>query len=104
MLFSPFFFFLKNFLSQSSKSVDDLMDYFYSQMLDIMENIAPWKLNSTVKLLKRECRKTERQWRKTKLPVHYNVYKENLKTLILKLVKLDSRYFLTLSIITLEFD
>jgi len=68
------------------------MDHFNSQMLDIMDDIAPfklkkvnskqkspWKLNSTVKLLKRECRKTERQWRKTKLPVHYIIYKEKLK-------------------------
>lgn len=52
-------------------------------MENIMDDIAPVKVNTitnnqkvplkqnpTVKLLKRECRKTERKWHKNKLQIH----------------------------------
>lgn len=39
---------------------------------------APWKQNPEVKLLKRECRKTERKWCKSHLDIHYQIHKEIL--------------------------
>ena len=76
--------FVSQLSSPTSNSVDDVMDNLNSRMLEIMDDKAPlklkklnrkqkapWKQNPTVKLLRRECRKAERQWRKTKLPVHY---------------------------------
>ena len=37
---------LSKTLSQPSDSVDDLMDHFNSKMVNIMDNIAPFKLKS----------------------------------------------------------
>lgn len=39
------------------------------------KNVVPWKNNHTMKL-KRECRASERRWRKTKL----DILTENLKS------------------------
>uniref|UniRef100_A0A3B3HCT2 Reverse transcriptase domain-containing protein n=1 Tax=Oryzias latipes TaxID=8090 RepID=A0A3B3HCT2_ORYLA len=36
---------------------------------------APWK-NEPIRALKRECRRAERKWRKTKLTVHRKIFKE----------------------------
>ena len=77
--------------SIDSDSVDDLLTNFNSKMTQIMDNIAPlknkritdnnkapWKQNLAVKLLKRECRKTERKWRKSNHHVHYQIHEEML--------------------------
>ena len=77
-------------LSLPSDSVENLMDNFNSKMGNIMDHIAPFKLkkkanekqksplklNPIVNLLKRECRQTERKWRKSKLPIHLQIHKE----------------------------
>lgn len=39
----------------------------------------PWRHTRAVKALKRECRKAERTWRKTKLRVHYDLYRNMLR-------------------------
>ena len=40
----------------------------------------PWRNTTTVKNLKRECRTAERKWRKTKLQIHYELYKQSLRS------------------------
>ena len=40
----------------------------------------PWRNTTTVKNRKRECRKAERKWRKTKLQIHYELYKQSLRS------------------------
>ncbi|XP_060775062.1 tubulin beta-1 chain isoform X1 [Neoarius graeffei] len=77
--------------TKMSDSVDDLLEIFNLNMTQIMDDIAPfkikrvndkqkapWKQYLAVKLLKRECRKTERKWRKSKLHIHYQIHKEML--------------------------
>uniref|UniRef100_A0A667YPA7 Reverse transcriptase domain-containing protein n=1 Tax=Myripristis murdjan TaxID=586833 RepID=A0A667YPA7_9TELE len=44
------------------------------------DRISPWLNNNSVKKAKRACRAAERKWRKTKLTVHCNIYKEALNT------------------------
>ncbi len=39
----------------------------------------PWR-DDNIKKLKRKCRSAERRWRKTKLTVHYEIYRDQLKT------------------------
>ncbi|KAL2097497.1 hypothetical protein ACEWY4_006704 [Coilia grayii] len=75
-------------------------------MTHIMDNIAPlktkrvtdnqkapWKLNQVVKLLKRECRKSERMWRKSKLQIHYQIHKEMLGKYNLEISKARKSFF-----------
>ena len=38
----------------------------------------PWRTTMMVSALKRECRKAERKWRKTKLQIHYDIYEQSL--------------------------
>ena len=76
----------------SSSSVDDLVHSFTSKVTTIIDSIAPvrtkiltgkkkasWRNTTLVKKQKRICRQAERKWRKTKLQVHYEIYK-NRKT------------------------
>ncbi|KAL2093106.1 hypothetical protein ACEWY4_010418 [Coilia grayii] len=92
--------------SQPSDCADDLMIHFNSRMTHIMDNIAllktkrvtdnqkaPWKLNPVVKLLKRECRKSERMWRKSKLQIHYQIHKEMLGKYNLEISKARQSFF-----------
>ena len=64
----------------------------------VMDTIAPikvkvisgrkkstWQNSTLVKNGKRECRKAERRWRKTKLQVHYDIHKEKLHSYNLQL-------------------
>lgn len=39
---------------------------------------APWLNNKTVKQLKKQCRRAECKWTKTKLHIHYEIYRDNL--------------------------
>lgn len=72
-------------------SVNELVDNFNSKMTNVIDTIAPttvkivsgkkkspWRNTMLVRNEKRECRKAERQWRKTNLQVHYDIYKERL--------------------------
>ena len=44
------------------------------------DRISPWLNNTDVKDNKRRCRTAERKWRKSKLTVHYNIYKDTMTT------------------------
>ena len=74
-----------------SSSVDDLVHSFTSKVTTIIDSIAPvrtkiltgkkkasWRNTTLVKKQKRKCRQAERKWRKTKLQVHYEIYKNSL--------------------------
>ncbi|XDV11838.1 hypothetical protein PO909_000647 [Leuciscus waleckii] len=43
--------------------------------------------------MKRQCRKAERMWRKTKLVVHYNIYKDSLHAFNMELGKARQTFF-----------
>src|SRR4029434_4012024 len=85
--------------------VTETIDIVYI-MVNIMDNIAPfklkrvtekrktpWKQNPTVKLLKRECRKTERKWCKSKLLIHYQIHKEMLRKYNFETCKARQSFF-----------
>uniref|UniRef100_A0A3Q3LKF2 Reverse transcriptase domain-containing protein n=1 Tax=Mastacembelus armatus TaxID=205130 RepID=A0A3Q3LKF2_9TELE len=71
--------------------VEDLLNSYTSSVLNVIDAIAPvtdklirnrqkppWRNNDSVRAQKRECRKAERRWRKSKLQVHYDIYKQML--------------------------
>ena len=70
---------------------DDLLSSYTSSILNALDTIAPvkvrmvksrqrapWRKEESVRAQKRECRRAERKWRKSKLQIHYEVYKEKL--------------------------
>ncbi len=72
--------------SISADSVDLLLDSFNSKVENIIDDIAPikvskktgrqkssWRKSTAVQIMKRQCRKAERMWRKTKLENHYSI-------------------------------
>ncbi|XP_076578637.1 LOW QUALITY PROTEIN: uncharacterized protein LOC143315073 [Chaetodon auriga] len=76
-----------------SALTDDLVNSFSSKVMTIIDCIAPvktkvlsgrkktpWRNTTLVKVQKRVCRQGERRWRKTKLQVHYEIYKNSLHT------------------------
>ena len=91
--------------SQTSENADDLVVNFNSRMTNIMDAIAPfknktvghpkapWRMNPTVKLLKQECRRAERQWRKSKLEVHCQIYKHTLSKYNQEISKARQSFF-----------
>ncbi|KAF7640869.1 hypothetical protein LDENG_00008850 [Lucifuga dentata] len=54
---------------------------------------ASWRNASTVAYLKKECRKAERRWRKTKLLIDCDIYKEKLRLYNLELCRTRQSYF-----------
>lgn len=71
-------------------SVDDLVNNLNTKLQSAIDHIAPvrykkipqkqkppWR-NQNINQLKRNCRKAERRWRKTKLQVHHDILKELL--------------------------
>lgn len=40
---------------------------------------SPWRNATAVRSQRTKCRQAERRWRKTKLQVHYDIYKDNLR-------------------------
>ena len=87
-------------------SVSELVNNFNSKMLNVIDTIAPvklkvvsckkkapWRNALVVKNGKRECRKVERRWRKTKLQIHFDIYKEKLHTYNLLLRKARESFF-----------
>ena len=54
---------------------------------------APWRNVTLVKAQKRERRKAELRWRKTKLQVHYDIYKESLHVYNLELKRARQSFF-----------
>ena len=70
---------------------DDLLSSYTSSFLNVLDIIAPvkvrmvksrqrapWRKEESVRAQKRECRRAERKWCKSKLQIHYEVYKEKL--------------------------
>jgi hypothetical protein len=90
----------------SGDSVNDLLELFNTKVESIMNNVAPLKLKSitskkkapwlnspTVKLMRRECRKSERKWRKNKLQVNLQIHNENLPKYNFEVCKARQSYF-----------
>ena len=92
--------------SISADSVDFLLDSFNSKVKGVIDDIAPvkvrkksgrqkapWRNSTAVQNMKRQCRKAERMWRKTKLVVHYNIYKDSLHAFNMELGKARQTFF-----------
>uniref|UniRef100_A0A669CVV3 Reverse transcriptase domain-containing protein n=1 Tax=Oreochromis niloticus TaxID=8128 RepID=A0A669CVV3_ORENI len=92
--------------STNTHSVNKLTDDFLSKILDMMDKIAPfkvktvsskkkspWRSDPLVCNEKRECRRAERKWRKTRLQVHCEIYKERLNKYQLALKDARESFF-----------
>ena len=92
--------------SLTSDSVDILCDNLNSKINNIMDNIAPiknktvpskqrapWRNSQAVINMKRECRIEERRWRKTKLQIHYEIYKGKLHAYNLEIKNARQAFF-----------
>ncbi len=53
--------------------------------------MATW--STAVQNMKRQCRKAERMWRKTKLEIHYSIYKDSLHAFNLELATARQTFF-----------
>ncbi len=87
-------------------SVDLLLDSFNSKVKNVIDDIAPikvskkngrqksfWRKSTAVQNMKRQCRKPERMWRKTKLEIHYSIYKDSLHAFNLELATARQTFF-----------
>ncbi len=92
--------------SISADSVDLLLDSFDSKVKNVIDDIAPikvskkngrqksfWRKSTAVQNMKRQCRKAERMWRKTKLEIHYSIYKDSLHDFNLELATARQTFF-----------
>ncbi len=92
--------------SISADSVDLLLDSFDSKVKNVIDDIAPikvskkngrqksfWRKSTAVQNMKRQCRKAERMWWKTKLEIHYSIYKDSLHAFNLKLATARQTFF-----------
>ncbi len=92
--------------SISADSVYLLLDSFNSKVKNVIDDIAPikvskkngrqksfWRKSTAVQNMKRQCRKTERMWRKTKLEIHYSIYKDSLHAFNLELATARQTFF-----------
>ena len=92
--------------SISADSVDILLDSFNSKVKNVIDDIAPiivskktnrqksvWRRSTAVQTMKRQCRKAERMWRKTKLEIHYSIYKDSLHAFNVKLATARQNFF-----------
>ncbi len=94
--------------SISADSVDLLLDSFNSnsKVENVIDDIAPikvskkngrqksfWRKSTAVQNMKRQCRKSERMWRKTKLEIHYSIYKDSLHAFNLELATARQTFF-----------
>ena len=71
-------------------SCNDLVSYLNTRLKGTPDTLAPvkWKknlhthknlwINADIRQLKRNCRKSKRLWRKTKLQVHYDILKDQI--------------------------
>ena len=72
-------------------NVDDPLNSYTSSLINVLDTIAlvkvrifksrqraPWRKEESVRTQKKECRRAERKWRRSKLQVHYEIYKEKL--------------------------
>ncbi len=92
--------------SISADTVDLLLDSFNSKVKNVIDDIAPikvskkngrqksfWRKSTAVQNMKRQCRKAERMWRKTKLEIHYSIYKDSLHAFNLELATARQTFF-----------
>ncbi len=92
--------------SISADSVDLLLNSFNSKVKNVIDDIAPikvskkngrqksfWRKSTAVQNMKRQCRKAERMWRKTKLEIHYSIYKDSLHAFNLELATARQTFF-----------
>ncbi len=92
--------------SISADYVDLLLDSFDSKVKNVIDDIAPikvskkngrqnsfWRKSTAVQNMKRQCRKAERMWRKTKLEIHYSIYKDSLHAFNLELATARQTFF-----------
>ncbi len=92
--------------SISADSVDLLLDSFNSKVGNVIDDIAPikvskkngrqksfWRKSTAVQNMKRQCRKAEWMWRKTKLEIHYSIYKDSLHAFNLELATARQTFF-----------
>ncbi len=95
--------------SISADSVDLLLDSFDSKVKNVIDDIALikvskkngrqksfWRKSTAVQNMKRQCRKAERMWRKTKLEIHYSIYKDSLHDFNLELATARQTFSQTL--------
>lgn len=93
-------------ISSPSASVNDLLDNFNSKTLIALDAIAPiktklitkknkspWRNTPPVKTKKLELRRAERKWRKSKLHIHYEIYKASLHSFNLELKNSRQSFF-----------
>ncbi len=92
--------------SISADSVDLLLDSFNSKVKNVIDDIAPenvsnktgrqkspWRKSTAVQSMKRQCRKAEWMWRKTKLEIHYSIYKDSLHAFKMELATARHIFF-----------
>ncbi len=92
--------------SISANSIDLLLDSFNSNVKNAIEDIAPvnvckkngrqrspWRKSTAVQSMKRHCRKSERMWWKTKLEIHYSIYKDSLHAFDVELATARQTFF-----------
>ncbi len=92
--------------SISADSVDLLLDSFNSKVKNVIDDIAPVQVSkktgrkklscrksTAVQSMKRQCRKAERMWRKTKLEIHYSIYKDRLHAFNVELATVRQTFF-----------
>ncbi len=92
--------------SISADSFDLLLDSFNSKVKNVIDNIAAVKVSkktgrqkssrrksTAVQSMKRQCRKAERMWRKTKLKIHYSIYKDSLHAFNVELATAWQTFF-----------
>lgn len=95
-----------NFENASCSNVDDLLNSITLSVLNVLDTIAPvkvkmvknkqkapWRNDDSVRAQKRECRRAEQKWRKSKLRVYYEIYKEKLYVFNRMLRRTRERYF-----------
>ncbi len=55
-----------------------------------------WRKSTAVLSIKRQCRRAEQMWRKTKLEIHYSIYKDSLHAFNLELATAIQTFSLNL--------
>ena len=94
------------FENTSGSNINDLLNSYTSSVLNVLDTIAPvkvrivkdrqkapWRNEDSVRAQKRECRRAERKWRKSKLQVDYDIYKQKLFMFNQTLRRARERYF-----------
>ncbi len=94
------------FLQTLQTTVDLPLDSFNSKVKNVIDDIAPekvsnktgrqkspWRKSTAVQRMKRQCRKAEPMWRKTKREIHYSIYKDSLHAFNVELATARQTFF-----------